>query len=97
MVKDGQCLRTKGSPSLTHAHWQLPSARKTYRPAYGEPIRRSNQRTKLYGQGKQYRARYVDSNGKARTRRFRYQAEGSEWLKQITRTGQDIAPPVAGE
>jgi integrase len=60
-------------------------------------VSRSNQRTKLYGQGKQYRARYVDTNGEERTRRFRYKAEASEWLKQITRTGQDIAPPVAGE
>jgi hypothetical protein len=60
-------------------------------------VSRSNQRTKLYGQGKQYRARYVDTNGNERTRRFRYKAEASEWLKQITRAGQDIAPPVAGE
>src|ERR1700722_18698809 len=59
-------------------------------------ISRTGQRTKLYGQGKQYRARYVDASGKERTRRFRYKADASEWLKQITRSGVDIAPPVAG-
>ncbi|BBY24136.1 hypothetical protein MSTO_43410 [Mycobacterium stomatepiae] len=60
-------------------------------------ISRSGQRTKLYGKGKQYRARYVDSNGEESTRRFKYKADATEWLKQITRTGVDIAPPVAGK
>jgi integrase len=60
-------------------------------------VSRTGQRTKLYGDGKQYRARYVDTSGKERTRRFRYKADASEWLKQITRSGVDIAPPVAGE
>ncbi|HWF29928.1 MAG TPA: site-specific integrase, partial [Mycobacterium sp.] len=60
-------------------------------------VSRSGQRTKLYGTGKQYRARYVDSNGKEHTRRFKYKADANEWLKQITRSGVDIAPPVTGE
>ncbi|ORB74674.1 tyrosine-type recombinase/integrase [Mycobacterium scrofulaceum] len=60
-------------------------------------ISRSGQRTKLYGKGKQYRARYVDTGGKEHTRRFQYKAEATDWLKQITRGGVDIAPPVAGE
>ncbi|WP_133058002.1 hypothetical protein [Mycolicibacterium vulneris] len=47
--------------------------------------------------GNQWRARYVDSSGKERTRRCRYKADGYEWLKQITRSGVDIAPPVTGE
>ena len=60
-------------------------------------VSRSGDRTKLYGKGKQWRARYVDSSGKEHTHRFKYKAEGHEWLKQITRGGVDIAPPVAGE
>lgn len=60
-------------------------------------ISRSGHRTKLYGKGKQYRARYVDSNGDEQTRRFQYKADASEWLKQIIRAGVDIAPPVTGE
>ncbi|OBJ01131.1 hypothetical protein A5625_25760 [Mycobacterium sp. 1465703.0] len=60
-------------------------------------VSRSGQRTKLYNKGMQYRARYVDSSGKEHTRRFRYKAEANEWLKQITRGGMDIAPPVSGE
>jgi integrase len=60
-------------------------------------ISRSNRRTKLYGKGKQYRARYVDSSGQEHTRRFKYKSDANEWLKQITRNGVDIAPPVAGE
>jgi integrase len=60
-------------------------------------VSRSRQQTKLYGKGKQYRARYVDSSGKEHTRRFKYKAEANEWLKQITRSGIDIAPPVTGE
>jgi len=60
-------------------------------------VSRSGQRTKLYGKGKQYRARYVDSTGKEHTRRFKYKADANEWLKQITRSGVDIAPPVTGE
>ena len=60
-------------------------------------VSRSGQRTKLYGKGKQYRARYIDSNGKEHTRRFKYKAEANEWLQQITRSGVDIAPPVTGE
>lgn len=60
-------------------------------------ISRSGERTKLYGQGRQWRARYVDSAGQERTRRFRLKGEATEWLKQITRSGDDIAPPVSGE
>lgn len=59
-------------------------------------VSRSGQRTKLYGKGKQYRARYVDSSGKEHTRRFQYKLEAVEWLKQVTRRGLDIAPPVVG-
>ena len=60
-------------------------------------VSRSGQRTKLYGNGKQYRARYVDTSGKEHTRRFKYKAEANDWLKQITRSEVDIAPPVTGE
>lgn len=60
-------------------------------------VSRSGRRTKLYGKGKQYRARYVDSNGEESTRRFKYKADAAEWLKQITRTGVDIAPAVTGK
>ncbi len=60
-------------------------------------VSRSGQRTKLYGKGMQYRARYVDTGGKEHTRRFKYKADAKEWLKQITRGGVDIAPPVIGE
>lgn len=59
-------------------------------------LSRSNERTKLYGKGKQWRARYVDSAGKEHTRRFRLKSEANEWLKQITRNGEDIAPAVQG-
>jgi integrase len=51
----------------------------------------------LYGKGKQYRARYVDTSGKEHTRRFQYKADATDWLKQITRGGLDIAPSVTGE
>jgi integrase len=51
----------------------------------------------LYGTGKQYRARYVDTSGREHTKRFQYKADAKEWLKQITRGGVDIAPPVTGE
>jgi integrase len=60
-------------------------------------VSRSGQRTKLYGKGKQYRARYVDTSGKEHTKRFKYKADANEWLKQVTRSGEDIAPPVRGE
>jgi integrase len=60
-------------------------------------VSRSGERTKLYGKGNQWRARYVDSNGKEHTRRFRYKTDANEWLKQVTRSGVDIAPPVTGE
>jgi integrase len=60
-------------------------------------VGRSGQRTKLYGKGMQYRARYVDTGGKEHTRRFKYKADAKDWLKQITRGGADIAPPVTGE
>ena len=60
-------------------------------------VGRSGQRTKLYGKGMQYRARYVDTGGKEHTRRFKYKADAKDWLKQITRGGLDIAPPVTGE
>jgi integrase len=60
-------------------------------------VSRSGQRTKLYGKGMQYRARYVDTGGKEHTRRFKYKADAKDWLKQITRGGVDIAPPVTGE
>jgi integrase len=60
-------------------------------------VGRSGQQTKLYGKGMQYRARYVDTSGKEHTRRFKYKADAKDWLKQITRGGVDIAPPVTGE
>ncbi len=60
-------------------------------------VSRSGQRTKLHGTGNQWRARYVDSNGKEHTRQFKYKTDANEWLKQITRSGVDIAPPVTGE
>jgi hypothetical protein len=60
-------------------------------------VSRSGGRTELHGKGNQWRARYVDSNGKEHTRRFKYKADANEWLKQITRGGVDIAPPVTGE
>jgi integrase len=60
-------------------------------------VSRSGQRTKLYGKGKQHRARYTDTSGKEHTRRFKYKADANEWLKQITRKGADIAPLVTGE
>jgi integrase len=60
-------------------------------------VSRSGERTKLYGKGNQWRARYVDSNGKEHTRRFKYKTDANEWLKQVTRSGVDIAPPVTGE
>lgn len=60
-------------------------------------VSRSGDRTKLWGKGKQYRARYVDSGGSEHTRRFKYKAEAVDWLKQVTRSGVDIAPPVTGD
>jgi integrase len=60
-------------------------------------VSRSGERTKQYGKGSQWRARYVDTSGKEHTRRFKYKADANEWLKQITRSGVDIAPPVTGE
>jgi integrase len=59
-------------------------------------VSRSGKRTELHGKGNQWRARYVDSNGKERTRRFKYKADAKGWLDQITRSGADIAPPVTG-
>jgi hypothetical protein len=60
-------------------------------------ISRAGNRTKLYGKGKQYRARYVDTSGKEHTQRFKYKADANEWLKGVTRQGADIAPAVTGE
>jgi integrase len=60
-------------------------------------VNRSGQRTTLYGKGRQYRARYVDTSGKEHTKRFKYKADANDWLKQITRSGVDIAPPKSGE
>ena len=60
-------------------------------------VSRRGERTKLYGRGKQYRARYVDTNGDEKTMRFKNKAKATEWLKQVTRTGRDIAPPVTGQ
>lgn len=59
-------------------------------------VSRSGQRTKLYGKGKQYRARYIDTSGKETTKRFRYkagrygvaQADNSRWCRyRSTRSG----------
>jgi integrase len=60
-------------------------------------ISRLGQRTKLYGNGKQYRARYIDTSGQEHTKRFKYKSEATEWLKEVTRSGVDIAPAVTGE
>ncbi len=60
-------------------------------------VSRSGERTKLYGKGKQWRARYVDSSGDERTRRFRFKSEAVDWLKNVTRSGADVAPEVKGE
>lgn len=60
-------------------------------------VSRSGGRTKLHGKGKRWRARYVDTNGQEWTRRFALKRDASDWLKDITRSGQDIAPPVKGE
>ncbi|MFV1365895.1 site-specific integrase [Mycolicibacterium elephantis] len=60
-------------------------------------VSRAGERTKLYGKGKQYRARYVDTAGKEHTRRFKYKREAEEWLRDITRAGLDVAPPVSGK
>jgi hypothetical protein len=45
----------------------------------------------------QYRASYVDTSGKEHTKRFKYKADANDWLKQITRSGVDIAPRRSGE
>lgn len=60
-------------------------------------VSRSGQRTKLYGKGKQYRARYVNTGGQEHTKRFQYKQDAVDWLKQVTRSGSDLAPPVTGE
>ncbi|WP_158672688.1 site-specific integrase [Mycobacterium colombiense] len=52
---------------------------------------------KLYGKGKQYRGRYVDSSGQEHTKRFQYKQDAVDWLKQVTRSGRDIAPAVSGK
>ena len=59
-------------------------------------ISRKGERTKLYGKGMQWRARYVDSSGQEHTKRFRLKSEANQWLKEVTRGGLDIAPPVTG-
>ena len=60
-------------------------------------VSRSGQRTKLYGTGMQYRARYVDTSGQEHTKRFKYKADATDWLKEVTRKGADIAPAVKGK
>lgn len=60
-------------------------------------VSRSGERTKLYGKGKQWRARYVDNTGDEHTRRFRLKSEAVDWLKNVTRHGTDVAPEVKGE
>jgi integrase len=60
-------------------------------------VSRSGQRTKLYGKGLQWRGRYVDTSGNEKTKRFKYKRDAEEWLKNVTRSGVDIAPPVTGE
>lgn len=60
-------------------------------------ISRSGERTKLYGKGRQWRARYVDSAGNEHTRRFKYKTDANDWLKNVTRSGADITPPAVGE
>jgi integrase len=45
----------------------------------------------------QYRARYVDTNSQEHTKRFKYKAEATDWLKEVTRKGSDIAPAVKGK
>lgn len=60
-------------------------------------LSRSGERTKLYGKGRQWRARYVDTTGDEHTRRFRLKSEAVDWLKAVARSGADIAPEVKGE
>lgn len=60
-------------------------------------ISRSGERTKLYGKGLQYRARYVDTAGNEHTKRFKYKADATGWLKEVTVKGADIAPAVSGQ
>lgn len=58
-------------------------------------VSRSGERTQLYGKGKQYRARYVDTSGQERTKRFQYKQDAVDRLKQVTRSGRDTAPAVS--
>ena len=60
-------------------------------------VSRSGERTKLYGKGMQWRARYVDNTGDEHTRRLRLKSEAVDWLKNVTRHGTDVAPEVKGE
>jgi integrase len=45
----------------------------------------------------QYRARYIDTSGQEHTKRFKYKADATDWLKEVTRKGADIAPAVKGK
>ncbi len=48
----------------------------------GEPI--TTDRTKLYGTGKRWRARYVDDSSEEHTQRFDKKADAQSWLDQAT-------------
>ncbi|SHU12202.1 phage integrase [Mycobacteroides abscessus subsp. abscessus] len=60
-------------------------------------VSRSGMPTKLHGKGMRWRARHVDTIGCERTKRFEKKRDATEWLKDLTRSGQDIAPPVKGD
>ncbi len=60
----------------------------------GKPIRRENQALR---EGQAVARPLVDSRGDEHTRRFRLKSEAVDWLKDVTRSGTDVAPEVKGE
>ena len=57
--------------------------------------KRTGQPTRLHGQGKRWRARYVDDEGREQTKRFSRKRDAEGWLDEVTAdlvTGTYVQP-----
>lgn len=57
--------------------------------------KRTGEPTRLHGQGKRWRARYVDDDGREQTKRFTRKRDAEAWLDEITATivvGNYVSP-----
>ncbi|KZM70825.1 tyrosine-type recombinase/integrase [Nocardia terpenica] len=88
--------RRAGVEDLWHLKKPQPVLDEDGRPVldkHGDPV--TTDRSKLYGKGKRWRARYVDDQGEEHTQRFDRKADAQSWLDKATASleqGTHVAP-----